>query len=579
MYQTGDTILNTIKAIQRHEYVLPAIQREFVWKPEQIAQLFDSLMRGYPVGTLLLWRVSAENVQTYTFYDFVRYYHERDQPHCQALPPQHGAVTAVLDGQQRLTALNIGLTGSIAIKQRHKWRNNPDAYPRRWLHLDLLSGSEPTEDGNRFDFEFLTEAQVSDADHELRCWYRVSDIVAMEDGPAMLAWLNERLPQDKTTAAYRTLDRLHRVIHKDTVIAYYEEKSQELSRVLNIFIRMNSGGTVLSYSDLLLSIAVAQWRNIEAREVIHALVDELNRTGEGFDFSQDLVLKAGLVLTDIGNVGFKVENFSAANMAILEERWPTIRHALILTVRLFAGFGYNSQNLRASSVILPIAYYLHQLNPGEKYLASALYAQDRKRIQVWVAKSLLKTSGIWGSGLDTLLTYLRDCIKSSGLQQFPSDEIEQVMARRGKSLAFDDEELEEILDLQYGKAQTFSLLSLLFPFVDLRNHHHVDHVFPRSWFTKSRLRGAGIPEGDWDAYLDRRDLLPNLQLLPGTANVEKQDMPPAQWLKQVHPNEASVREYCERHLLSTVPDDWSQFMAYFEERRRLLRARLCDVLR
>ena len=41
MYQTGDTIRETIEAIQRHEYVLPAIQREFVWKPEQIAKLAD----------------------------------------------------------------------------------------------------------------------------------------------------------------------------------------------------------------------------------------------------------------------------------------------------------------------------------------------------------------------------------------------------------------------------------------------------------------------------------------------------------------------------------------------------------
>ena len=48
MYQTGATIKETIDKVQKHEYVLPAIQREFVWNPEQIARLFDSLMQGYP---------------------------------------------------------------------------------------------------------------------------------------------------------------------------------------------------------------------------------------------------------------------------------------------------------------------------------------------------------------------------------------------------------------------------------------------------------------------------------------------------------------------------------------------------
>jgi len=49
LYQTGETIKSTIEQVQHHEFVLPAIQREFVWKPEQIQRLFDSLMQGIPV--------------------------------------------------------------------------------------------------------------------------------------------------------------------------------------------------------------------------------------------------------------------------------------------------------------------------------------------------------------------------------------------------------------------------------------------------------------------------------------------------------------------------------------------------
>jgi uncharacterized protein DUF262 len=577
MYQTGGTIKETIESVQKHEYVLPAIQREFVWKPEQIARLFDSLMQGYPVGTFLLWRVDGENSRKYRFYDFVRDYHEKDNPHCPVLPEQHNALTAVLDGQQRLTALNIGLCGSMAVKQKGKWWNNPEAFPTRHLYLDLLSGTTPNDDGDLFLFEFLTADQAAQsADH---CWFRVSEVLGMEGGPDMLDWVNTRLPQEQTSRAYRTLDRLHRVVQTEKIVAYFEEKSQELSRVLNIFIRLNSGGTVLSYSDLLLSIAVAQWKGLDAREEIHGLVDELSEVGDCFNFSQDLILKAGLVLADIGNVGFKVENFDAANMAELERRWPEVRRALQLTVRLFASFGYSGQNLRATSVLLPVAYYLMQLDPGDRYLSTAAYSGDRRNIQTWVAKSLLKASGIWGSGLDTLLTHLRETIRTDGAKVFPVSELEAQMAKRGKSLVFEDEEIEDLLDLKYGSAQAFSLLTLMFPFLDMHNHFHVDHIFPKARFRKDSLRNAGISDEQIEDYQEKRDRIANLQLLGGAANIEKQAQLPAEWLRQMHADENARRNYCNQHLLGEVPEQMDEFLEFYETRRSALRFKLLGLLK
>lgn len=579
MYQTGGTIKDTIGLVQRHEYVLPAIQREFVWKPEQIQRLFDSLMQGYPFGTFLLWRVAAESASKYSFYDFVRDYHEKDSPHCPRLPKQRNAVTAVLDGQQRLTALNIGLCGSMATKQPKKWWNNPDAFPTRRLYLDLLSGEDANEEGDKFRFEFLTEEQVVGSGSGDCCWFHVGQILTMESGPQMLEWLNARLPQEQTTKAFRALDRLYRVVHTERTVAFYEEKSQELSRVLNIFIRMNSGGTVLSYSDLLLSIAVAQWKRLDAREEIHRLVGDLNETGDRFAFSQDLVLKAGLVLTDIGNVGFKVENFDEKNMAVLEKRWPEVRTALLLSVRLLASFGYSGQNLRAASALLPIAYYLSQLDPGDRYLTTAAYAQDRRNIQTWLAKGLLKASGIWGSGLDTLLTNLRETIRVHGKERFPVEELERQMAKRGKSLVFEDEEVQELLDLRYGDGRTFALLTLLFPFIDLQNHFHVDHVFPRARFSKSKLRALGLGDEEIEEWQEQRDGIANLQLLDGHANLEKQAALPGPWMRQMFQDESRRRGYREQHLLGEVPDDLEGFSPFYAARRERLRQRLLELLR
>jgi len=466
----------------------------------------------------------------------------------------------------------------MAIKQPNKWWNNPDAFPVRHLYLDLLGSSENNEEGDKYAFDFLTQTQVRQANPATSCWFKVGDILTMQRGPGMLSWLNERLPQDQLEEAFEVLDRLHQVVHTDRLIAYYEEKTQDLSTVLNIFIRLNSGGTVLSYSDLLLSIAVAQWKRLDARKEIHAVVDELNQSGDHFAFSQDLVLKAGLLLTDIGNVGFKVENFNQHNMAILEKKWDEVKQALRLTVRLIASFGFNGQNLRAASAILPIAYYLRQLDPGDAYLTTARYSDDRQRIRIWLTKSILKASGIWGSGLDTLLTLLRDTINEHGKQSFPVEEIETEMARRGKALSFEQEEIEELVSLHYGDGRTFALLSLVFPFIDFHNHFHVDHIFPRAKFRKTQLRKQGLSEDQVEDYQELRDGVANLQLLDGKANMEKQQVMPSEWLAKMYTDDVSRASYRDKHLLGTVPASILEFPEFYNARKQMLVKRIVKML-
>lgn len=578
MYKPGGTIRETLESIQQNKFVLPAIQREFVWKPEQIARLFDSLMQGYPFGTFLYWKVDKSNCGKYKFYSFVRNYHEKDAPHCPQLHDFHDTeLTAVLDGQQRLTALNIGLCGSMAWRMPYKWKNNPDAYPVRYLYLDLLAEhGDADESGEKYRFEFLTEERAN-VDNPEECWFKVSDILGMQSGPPMLVWLNDRLPQDKTNLAFTTLDQLYQVIHNKNLLSYYEETSQDLEKVLNIFIRMNSGGTVLSYSDLLLSIAVAQWHG-DARKEIHTLVDDLNDTGEGFEFSKDLVLKAGLMLADIGSVGFKVENFNRHNMEILEQRWPEVKKSLKFAVQLLASFGFNEKTLRADSPLLPIAYYISHRKLDSKYLTSSQHSEDRKAIRNWLIRSLLKASGIWGSGLDTLLTALRETITNHGDCGFPVAKLQEVMAKRGKSLQFADEEIDELVEMQYGDKRLFALLSLLFPFVDVTNHHfHVDHVFPKSRFTKPKLKKAEVPKEDWDDFREMANSLPNLQLLDGIENIEKQAEMPAKWMDDTM-DSAKRTNYCDNHILGEVPETLPEFPAFYAIRQAALKQKIVDLL-
>ena len=579
MYQTGDTIKKTLDEIYRHDLVLPAIQREFVCQPEQICRLFDSLMQGYPFGTFLYWRVAPENSGRFKFFDFVLNYHQRDNPHCPPLPEMpNRQLTAVLDGQQRLTALNIGLRGSIARKLPYRWWNSPGAFPTRRLYLDLLwQPDEDDEEGLKYRFSFLTDEQ-SGAAEEGVCWFPVGKVLSLQNaGPAMTQWLNERLPQEQVTTAHETLYELYQVVHNKHLVAYYEETGQELDKALQIFIRMNDGGTPLSHSDLLLSIAIAQWADHDARQEIHDLVDELNRIGTGFSFSKDLVLKAGLMLSDIGRVGFKVGNFNRENMDTFESKWEDIKRALTLTVQLVSSFGFTGHSLTAHNAILPIAYYLYRKNPGDSFLAHSNFEQDRKDIREWLIRSLIK-SGVWGSGLDTLLTDLRRAVREDGTNSFPVDRIRDAMARRGRQLTFGDEEVEDLADMRYGDRLTFALLSLLFPFVDLRNQFHVDHIFPTSRFTDRRLRDACVPDDKVTAFMDCKDRLANLQLLQGAVNIEKSATMPAEWLSETYANEASRHEYEEHHLLGHIPESMTEFGTFYDARRERLKKRIGQLL-
>lgn len=71
MFQPAMPVAKVLQGIHNSEYVLPAIQPEFVWKTEQIRSLFDGLMRGYPIGAFLFWKVEPAQAGQFTFYGFI----------------------------------------------------------------------------------------------------------------------------------------------------------------------------------------------------------------------------------------------------------------------------------------------------------------------------------------------------------------------------------------------------------------------------------------------------------------------------------------------------------------------------
>ena len=105
----------SIKAVMHeidcNKLFLPALQRRFVWSKDQIQSLFDSIMRGYPIGTFLFWKLEGkEKAEEYVFYEFLKHFDARLPFNRKKEPPfLHSPIVGVLDGQQRLSSIFIGL--------------------------------------------------------------------------------------------------------------------------------------------------------------------------------------------------------------------------------------------------------------------------------------------------------------------------------------------------------------------------------------------------------------------------------------------------------------------------------------
>ena len=538
-------------------------------------------MRDYPIGSFLFWMVKRTRTGDYQFYEFVRDYHERDRSHN---PKAHVTgeddIIGILDGQQRLTALYVGLRGSYAYKEPRKRWDNPQAFPTRRLHLNLRKPSVDESRDLAFDFRFLTDEQAKES-NETTHWFKVGKILDMATLADVNAYLIQHSlmqgDQDAAQFANRTLFNLWTVIHERALINYYLEEDEQLDKVLNIFVRVNSGGVPLSHSDLLLSVAAAQWTTIDARETITAFVDHINGLDKaGFQFDKDWVLKSCLVLGDFGDIAFKVDNFNRGNMKAIEARWLEFSGALRAAVTLVAALGYSRETLVSNNAVIPIAYHLLQRGTPANFDSATKYAEDRRQIHQWLIAALLKR--VFGGQPDNVLRPMRDLLKGR-TDDFPLVELRDKFRGTPKSLTFAADDIELLLEYRYGEPYTFSCLALLYPTLDFRNLFHLDHIHPKSLFRKQTLLKKGVAPNDIDMCIDNADALPNLQLLEGIPNQEKSASEFATWLPKAHPSSDARQAYIEKNYIPKgLSHELKEFPTFFAARRILLRERLKTVL-
>lgn len=554
-----------VSDIVRHvnrDWYLPAIQRELEWNTVRIERLFDSILSDFPIGSFLFWNLQEKNKSEWPIYEFIRNYNE-DNPH-NVLANMHGIqkdLTLVLDGQQRITSLYIGLKGSYRYFY-YRWRMTR-------LYLNLLKPPVPNEENPEalaHEFSFRESGNANDDLEKL--WYQVGRILDFDDAEDAKSDMKQalsRFPEEAQANANKLIGRLHNRVHTTLVGNYYLEKSQDYDKVLQIFVRANSAGQPLAYSDLLLATATAKWDTLDARSEIHNFTDFINETGTGYKFGKDFVLKACLYLCESLPIQYKVRNFSKSNLLTIESNWECIKKTLAVTVRLISRFGFQAKNVVAPLALLPIAFYLGKRNnPNFDQSSREEDAKAQIAIRKWFVFVTLKNA--FGGSSDTTLTRLRQILMKAD-SVFPAEEMYRSLDIEP---SFTETEVDRILEYQYQGRYTNLILSLLYPDRDWKDAvFHEDHIFPQSEFKATLLRSRCYDDTKIKFYMSRFNTLPNLELLTDSENISKNAKPFDEWLKTRDP------EYRDRHLIPDLTDySFDNFEEFFEARRKTIVAKL-----
>jgi uncharacterized protein with ParB-like and HNH nuclease domain len=573
------TIKDAMQRIGAKKLYLPAIQRKFVWGAGQIERLFDSIMRDYPIGTFLFWMVEEAKQNDYSFYEFIREYHERDnwKNPLAAKPHLPDELVGVLDGQQRLNSMFVALQGTYAYKRPRVWANNPKAYPVRKFFINVFKPEVEAEDEDYvYEFRFLTAEEAKEITLEA-CWCLVKDLLECKGVAEVNKYWTKRkksfpddvdVPEETDDRALDILTKLWERLTTIPIINYFPVKNQNLDEVLDIFVRVNSAGTPLAKTDLLFSTIVAQWEN--GRESIEGFLAKINDKGNGFGFDTDFIMRACLVLAECP-IRLRVASFKADNVKLIVDDWKKITAAIERAVDLLDEWGFQGQTLPSANAVIPIAY---ALKLGCDVKAS------KADLRLLLIKSLL--TGVYGGSGDQVLSSIRkgmaDTVKPGAAFDLRAFE-KKVRLTGGKSFGIDEETLDELLLSPKGP-RSFALLSLLTPHLKFNQiQFHQDHIHPHAGFGAPALRKLGIEDVQIADWQEKRDALPNLQLLEGRENQSKLTTPFSAWLTKEFPNVGDMKSHLDRHL---IPDDVSlalgKFDRFFDARREKLKDRLSQLL-
>lgn len=553
------SIREVIKKINNKEMYLPEIQRGFVWKEKQVEKLFESIFVGYPIGSLLFWETTKKDIinNNLVLYDFIKDFHERDNKDnkkSSAIASNYTNYYIVLDGQQRLSALYIGLQGSLAYKLPYLWWSSDSAFPQKKLYFNLDSvGLVEDEEDNKIPlFKFFDVNKVPDDNK----WFEVSKILQFDKLDEIVYYSTQN---NLTGIQINNLTEFWKMINLETppIIHYLTIKDTNYDDVLNIFVRLNSSGTPLSKPDLLFSTMLLDWNG--GRQEVENLIKKINNKGDKFNFSKDFIMRTCLVLAN-ASVNMKIESFKKDKTDYIREHFKEISESIERAVDSLVELGYSNDNILSYNAIIPYIYYLYKGGSSKQDSVEGL--------RIYLAVSFLKN--IYGVASNSALTNTRGAIDNYDCKKNPFDiEIfKDVHLVGDREFKITKEDIESYMNKEKG-LYTFYLLTLLYPDLKLGQiKFHQDHVHPYVSFDELDMNK--IDSETIIKWKEMRNTLPNLQLLEGSENESKNRDSLTKWI-----DDGNKVQYSDEKEST----DLYNFEDYYDKRKNNMINKLLSVFK
>lgn len=353
----------------------------------------------------------------------------------------------------------------------------------------------------------------------------------------------------------KLLEKLNKAFCTEKLISFFEETEKNLNKVLNIFIRVNSGGVKLSYSDSLMSILTASFSS-DIREKMNELVDTLKDKGFS-NMRQDPVLKTCLLL--IGkDTTFELKNFNKKNIKEIEENWEKITDSIDNAAKLLKNFGYAGY-LGSAYILSSLAYFY--------FLRQKMDKNDEEQALKFVRNAQI--TSYFSSTTDTKLSAIAHSIKEARTFEAFNHNLAK---HQTWPLKITNDAIEDMM-CSSSHALVFPILRILYPNLNYKTTiFHIDHIYPKSKFNKENKK-LNKDFYKWGNYLF------NLQLLEGAENSAKKDKDPEVWLKEVYKNEQAIEEYKKRNYIDpNLKLEWENIKEFREKREEAIIKKLKEVL-
>lgn len=519
------TLFSLIEDVNKTLF-LPHIQRPFVWEEEQMLRLFDSLMRNYPIQTLLFWR-TRDQIKARRFMDQVNWDADLSDLYEENVSREGQEKVFVLDGQQRLQSLFATFNGAITLSDGKR----AEAY------FDLTSGEATNPDGLNFALSFSSVVKALP-------WYRVSDLMG-KDSQRNAEELADRVNDEldlllvEEPAQQRIRQKRVRRNVSQLVSLLREEKhfwveqldgvadKYPYATILDIFVRVNSGGTKLDASDLMFAAMKEGWDEIE--EAIEETTELLNTTN--LEFDKTFPLKCLLVVHGRGAEASS-EKFSGEEgrtlLLSMKENWDRaelafqqLRDFLKNDLKVFA-----DKVVRSYNSFIPLFDFIY-FNPKPSERTRALMRGYYYKAQLF---------GWYAQSTDAVINGLHNILGKHTSGLFPMNEVKGYFRSRGSQTELDVQDLDRtrlrflILNLVYVDQMGTSPFDVKFK----GNEPHIDHIYPRhASLTKLGLSASEV------------NLIGNYRFLGATDNIRKRGELPASYFARLRASGIAV----EKHLL------------------------------